>query len=718
MILKFSCQNQVLTMECPGRLIVADSKQQVYANFTLDDEWNGLTVVAIFSNAWETIRKEVLLTEMCVEIPTSVLTDPGFRVSLNGIGDGGTVLLSTKYMTKPISVHRAGSLVCLQAPDADPELWQQALAAIGPLSDLDTEDKSSLVAAINEALKSGGETVTKEAIIAALEYIPMGPKMVQDEIKNATNNLVRLPGDSLKPEYGTAGQFAVSDGEGGVTWTDYSDQGEDKNIVGTTIGDKCKEFSSLFKNKNKIESFIFFTDPHLAMTEAYTENSPFETSGWWEEKFHQYIGTLKKYYDCTPTSFVVCGGDWLSLHTRDEACFRLGYIDGQMRSKFDRYYPVAGNHDYNREETKYEYTKEDDVGILPIETLRNLWFRDEGATYYSFEGVNTKFYVLDTGFARTARDPFTREQVKWLGGLLKSDNAENSAIILHCAYEDVSEGSDPVPLMADALTICGAYNRRDTVTVNGVQYDFTTCTGKMRFVLCGHKHKDMVRVVNDIPVIMSNDMQSSYNDGEFTINLCLADYDSSILHLVRVGRIEKAEDAFDSYVDEMGNISVEMFDIRIPAPPAYDDAVYLNHANYEDDGLSFGTQTKRATYVSGDSTTETGESRQAFPVSASTTDQPEEGATYYAFNVPSGATKVTVTAPENIKWGVQEVRNGGLKLRDDKGNGVGSSWTTGTSDYQFSGKKGCVGWVLMLQTADGKAFATDYDGSGIYWEYG
>lgn len=218
--LNFECKNQVLLMSCPDRLIVADSKKQVYANFTLDDEWNGLTVVAIFSNAWETIRKEVLLTEMCVEIPTSVLTDPGFRVSLNGIGDGGNVLLSTKYMTKPISVHRAGSLVCLQAPDADPELWQQALAAIGPLSDLDTNDKSNLVSAINEALKSGGGTITKDAITYALGYIPMGPDMVQDVVNNAAKQKVSLPGDGMTFDYGAPDQMALSDGKGGVKWQD------------------------------------------------------------------------------------------------------------------------------------------------------------------------------------------------------------------------------------------------------------------------------------------------------------------------------------------------------------------------------------------------------------------------------------------------------------------------------------------------------------------
>ncbi len=227
MVLNFSCQKQVLTMECPGRLVVADSKQQVYANFSLDEEWDGLTVTAIFTNAWGTASYKKLLGAEPVEIPTAVLATPGFRVSLHGSGNNGAKRLPTVYMDRPVAVHRAGALIGMTPEDTMPELWEQVLAAVGNLSKLDTEDKSSLVAAINEALKSGGGTVTKEAIIAALEYIPMGPKMVQDEIKNATNNLVRLPGDSLKPEYGTAGQFAVSDGKGGVTWEDHVAEDEE-----------------------------------------------------------------------------------------------------------------------------------------------------------------------------------------------------------------------------------------------------------------------------------------------------------------------------------------------------------------------------------------------------------------------------------------------------------------------------------------------------------
>ena len=49
-ILNFTCKNQILTAECPGRLVVAESRQHVYAHFDLDAEWNGLSVTAIFTN--------------------------------------------------------------------------------------------------------------------------------------------------------------------------------------------------------------------------------------------------------------------------------------------------------------------------------------------------------------------------------------------------------------------------------------------------------------------------------------------------------------------------------------------------------------------------------------------------------------------------------------------------------------------------------------------
>lgn len=155
-ILNFACNNQILTAECPGQLVIAKSRGHVFAQFDLDDEWNGLSVTAIFTNDFGSASYEKQLTTRSVEIPPEVLVEGCLRVSLVGLGDGGNYRLPTAYMSKPLIVHRAGDLIGLTPEEITPELWEQALSAIGDLSKLDTLDKSSLVAAINELARTGG----------------------------------------------------------------------------------------------------------------------------------------------------------------------------------------------------------------------------------------------------------------------------------------------------------------------------------------------------------------------------------------------------------------------------------------------------------------------------------------------------------------------------------------------------------------------------------
>ena len=155
-ILSFTVSNQIVTAGCPGRLVIANSKQHVYAQFALDQEWDGLAVTAIFANEFVPQRYKRILTGEPVEVPPEILMQGRLRVSLEGLGDGGALRLTTKYMEKPITVHRAGDLIGLTPEEASPELWEQVLAVIGNLAELETLDKSSLVAAINEAARSGG----------------------------------------------------------------------------------------------------------------------------------------------------------------------------------------------------------------------------------------------------------------------------------------------------------------------------------------------------------------------------------------------------------------------------------------------------------------------------------------------------------------------------------------------------------------------------------
>lgn len=154
--LKFTCNEQILAAECPGRLVIADTKQHVFAQFALDSEWDGLSVTAVFSNDFGPGSVSVPLMGREVAVPPEVLVEGRLRASLVGLRDGGNYRLTTAYMNKPVIVHRAGDLIGLRPEDTTPELWEQALALIGPLAELQTVDKSSLVAAINEVYRTGG----------------------------------------------------------------------------------------------------------------------------------------------------------------------------------------------------------------------------------------------------------------------------------------------------------------------------------------------------------------------------------------------------------------------------------------------------------------------------------------------------------------------------------------------------------------------------------
>lgn len=294
---------------------------------------------------------------------------------------------------------------------------------------------------------------------------------------------------------------------------------------GTAIGEKCAEFSALMNESDKVESFLFFTDPHLA-----------EGSGY-EARLQEYLETVKNYYYGTPTSFVVCGGDWIgNSDTQENACFKLGYIDGLMRRHFDDdFHMVVGNHDTN--EQGVNDTGAAWSGVLATETVRNLWNRKNGSNYYSFDGVNTKFYVLDTWRESTMTD-YQWEQIAWLADKLKTDDAEHSAIFMHEAYS-VSTGSPVLRTFAtNVIALCNAYNKGDSVTLNSVAHDFFGCSGQVRFILSGHTHEDYSEMVDDIPVITTANLR---NGNTPTFDLCMADYTNNKLNLVRVGSGESRE---------------------------------------------------------------------------------------------------------------------------------------------------------------------------------
>lgn len=160
---------------------------EVYAQFSVDSEWEGRTITVVFSNeeGGAPLPEPVLWTGEPVKVPASVLVDGVLRVGLVGIKDGKN--LTTQYMKRGVPVHRSGGTGG-EGVDPDPALWEQVLTAMGNLAELDTRDKSSLVAAINEVLSkvgsggggTGGNVDADEVEKIIADYLKDNPLSASD----------------------------------------------------------------------------------------------------------------------------------------------------------------------------------------------------------------------------------------------------------------------------------------------------------------------------------------------------------------------------------------------------------------------------------------------------------------------------------------------------------------------------------------------------------
>ena len=122
--------------------------------FQFDDAWDGLVKTVTFQSG--PIAKSVQLgaTPECT-IPWEVLQQPNrlLMVGVCGIQGEDTVLPTIWVKAGNI---KPGAEIGDDTNPPTPSIYQQILAEIGDLTELSTEDKSSLVAAINEIYANGG----------------------------------------------------------------------------------------------------------------------------------------------------------------------------------------------------------------------------------------------------------------------------------------------------------------------------------------------------------------------------------------------------------------------------------------------------------------------------------------------------------------------------------------------------------------------------------
>lgn len=115
----------------------------------LSPEWEGLSKTVVFSNG--SVTQDAVYAGKYVTIPAKVLEKPlkNLTVGLYGVGQGGKLVIPTIRAVGPEiqpGVDPSGDTA------TDPELpvWAKIQAMLGDIDALETDDTSSLVAAINE----------------------------------------------------------------------------------------------------------------------------------------------------------------------------------------------------------------------------------------------------------------------------------------------------------------------------------------------------------------------------------------------------------------------------------------------------------------------------------------------------------------------------------------------------------------------------------------
>lgn len=273
------------------------------------------------------------------------------------------------------------------------------------------------------------------------------------------------------------------------------------------------------------ETFLYFTDPHLL---SY-DNQFSEAIKYNFESSFSPVGEL---FNILPLNFCLCGGDWLNAgDTQEVAAEKLLYADSQMKQLFSgKYYKMFGNHDTNYQGLVSE--TDSTRGVFSRDFIDKTYFSETGSAYYTFDGRNTSFFILDSWLDWTLQmDDYRWEQLDWLSNQLKNNRCQHKVIGIHMYYNE----GQTVPMSEVLMDICDAFNLRQTISVNGREYDFSESVGKVHLIISGHNHVDGLNYVGrdgEIPVVRTC---AFMKDNTPNFDLCVLDYDTGYLHMIRVG---------------------------------------------------------------------------------------------------------------------------------------------------------------------------------------
>ena len=156
----------VATAEKDG--IITTGMVGVPVSFMFDSWWDGLIVTAVFKGSGAPISVPLLGATETV-VPWEVLKRPStlLRIGAEGRLPDGTLVIPTTWATVGIVMSGANATDDLAKPPT-PTAFDRIMSQIGNMNDLATEDKSSLVAAVNEAMEKGGGVYVSGASVGQI----------------------------------------------------------------------------------------------------------------------------------------------------------------------------------------------------------------------------------------------------------------------------------------------------------------------------------------------------------------------------------------------------------------------------------------------------------------------------------------------------------------------------------------------------------------------
>lgn len=202
------------TMKVPQVLTSGMVGKKLLLEFS--PEWEDLVKTVVFSNG--TVTRDVVFSGNPVTIPAEVLEEPlkTLEVGVYGLGSGGEPVIPTVRAQGPVihpGVKPSGD------PSTDPTLpvWGQILAQLGDMSDLSTQTRENLVAAINEVLRrleaveEMDETLTLPGVAADAKAVGDALRSLKEGLEQANEHIADIRGIFPVAAEGTRATHSASE---------------------------------------------------------------------------------------------------------------------------------------------------------------------------------------------------------------------------------------------------------------------------------------------------------------------------------------------------------------------------------------------------------------------------------------------------------------------------------------------------------------------------